>query len=84
MNNPTLGILSYLVDAADPEPESTALDTRSIHVVSNEQDKLVVRSQLFHAPNTSYTKLTLRSSLKCFAFKSACPASESLLALWIF
>ena len=32
---------SYLVNAADPEPERTALDTRSIHVVSDEQDKLV-------------------------------------------
>ena len=72
---------SYLVDAADPESESTALDPCSVHVVSNEQDKLVVHSQLSHISHTSHTGLTVRSSLKCFAFKSACPASESLLAL---
>ena len=31
-----LGGSSCLVDAADPEPESTTLDARSIHVVSDE------------------------------------------------
>ena len=31
-----------LVDAADTEPESPTFDTSAVHVVSNEQDKLVL------------------------------------------
>jgi len=34
--SPTLGNSSHFVDAADPEPKSTTLDTRPIHIVSDE------------------------------------------------
>jgi hypothetical protein len=39
----TLGNPSYLVDTANFEPEGTTFDARSVHVIPDEQDKLLIR-----------------------------------------
>lgn len=71
---------SYLVDTADSETERATLDTGAVHVVTNKENKLKGGS-LVLLSGINGSILTLSSSLKRFALRSASPASDSFLAL---
>lgn len=70
---------SHFVNTADPKTEGPTLDSCAIHVVSNEENKLL--EEILRYSNKSEVEcLTLRSSLKCLASSRERPASESFLA----
>lgn len=77
-------ISSYFVDTADSETESATLDTRAIHVVTNQEDKLRKgRTSEHNFHDTPEKGLTLSNSLKFEAPSNAFPASESFRAPYI-
>lgn len=71
--------LSHFVDTADPKTKGPTLDSCAIHVISNEENKLL-REMLRYGNKSEIECLTLRSSLKCLASSRERPASESFLA----
>ena len=68
----------YLVDAANPEAEGTTLDSRAIHIITNQKNELNEAKNA--ETQVKFSMLTLSNSLNDLASSKARPASASFLA----
>jgi hypothetical protein len=69
---------TYLVDAANPEAEGTTLDSRTIHIIANQENELNEAKNA--ETQVKFPTLTLSNSLNDLASSKARPASASFLA----